>query len=102
MRLIVCLLAACLTGCNSIPPGMGYAHNDGTLLTSAADLAKFDTDRTICLGDMSKADMSGTVINTDNEIENAINHVSRKEEAGTVMLGCMAQHGYKVIVAQVH
>ena len=42
----------------SIPRTLGYVHSNGALISTAQDTAQFNTDKTICLGEMTKAQMS--------------------------------------------
>jgi starvation-inducible outer membrane lipoprotein len=87
---------AAVSACATIPPGAGYIHNDGSPIVGDAQTAQFQTDRTICLGEMSKANLGGTVVSTDNPFIDAANDVQRERDAGNVMAGCMAQRGYKI------
>jgi starvation-inducible outer membrane lipoprotein len=81
---------AALAGC-AAPPQMIYARIDGHI----ADPQVFETDRTICIGEMHKANMAGVVLSTGNMFEDVANEVGRDQEAATVMVGCMAGRGYK-------
>ena len=70
-----------------------YQRNDG----KPVDHQAFVSDRTICLGEMSKAQMAGTVIATGNEFIDIANGVERNNQADAVMRGCMAQKGYRLV-----
>jgi hypothetical protein len=77
---------------------MGYLRIDGKEMIGDAKLSTdFATDKTVCLGEMSKANMGGTVVPTGNVFIDAGNSVQRQGDANNVMLGCMAQHGYKLV-----
>lgn len=102
MRSTIALLAAAATlcGCVSTTPQMIYVRLDGQPIPgNPALLQTFETDRTICLGETSKASLSGTVVRSGNVFIDAEAQIGRKNEGNTVMLGCMAQHGYKLVPA---
>ena len=94
----IVVLSAALGACQTtVPPESGYYRTDGTPLTPGSPAEQqFWSDRAVCLGEMSKAKMSGTVIDTGSPLIDATNNVQRQQDAGTVMLGCMAQKGYYV------
>jgi hypothetical protein len=41
--------------------------------------------------------MSGAIVPTGNMFEDADNSIQRDEQAGNVMLGCMAGKGYRFV-----
>jgi hypothetical protein len=91
--MIVAPLCAALAACAA--PAMVYTNGDG----SAPNLDSFSMTRTICLGEMHKANMAGLVADTNDPIADGINAAMREREAEAVMAGCMAQHGYKLVPA---
>lgn len=89
------LAALGLFGCATAPQTI-YTSADGSRITTKQDVQAFDTNRSICLGEMGKAKLGGTVVPTGNVFMDASNDVQRSQDANQVMLGCMAGHGYKL------
>ena len=59
---------------------------------------QFWTDRAVCLGEMRKAQMSGVTLGSNDVFVAAGNDMTRRQQAGTVMLGCIASKGYQVTI----
>jgi hypothetical protein len=78
-KLVVLALALGLAGCATAPPRQ-WARIDGHPI----DPAQFQVDRTICLGEMQKANLSST----------AEHGYARGRAVVDVLDGCMAQRGY--------
>ena len=94
--LIAGATAASLVGCAAPTTNAYYAQANGSPITNHA---AFMRDRTICLGEMGKAELSGSSGSRGDEISNAIQDLKRDEAAGNVMAGCMAQKGYRLMGA---
>jgi hypothetical protein len=94
--LIIVPLAA---GCTSVPPETGFVHTDGSRIPqSGSEQEKFLTDRTVCAGDTSKANLAGTVVTVGGDaIDAGIQGAQRVLDERRIMLGCMAGKGYKLL-----
>jgi hypothetical protein len=74
-----------------------WLRNDGQLMASNPVLAQqFEVDKTICLGDVQKANM-GTVSFCRGIVGCAVEAGVRSQQATDVGKGCMAQHGYMMV-----
>ncbi len=94
---VIAVICGAVTGC-ATPQPMGYLRIDGKEMVGDAQLTtQFSTDKTICLGDMAKANLGGAVIPTGNVLIDAGNNAQRRNDANQVMIGCMAQRGYKFV-----
>ena len=101
-RVIVLATCALLAACQTTSaPQMRYVRTDGKAVEPGSPLLEqFGTDRTICLGEMSKANMAGSVAPSGNVFIDVDHDVQRNQQADAVMAGCMAQHGWKLVPAQ--
>jgi len=59
---------------------------------------QFQIDKTICLGDREKADLSGVTL-ANGMLASAIAAQNRSNAADAVFTGCMAQKGYMLVAA---
>ena len=59
---------------------------------------QFEIDRTICLGEMQKANASGVVV-TSGGFAGVVAAQQRSDALGDVAKGCMAQKGYLLVRA---
>jgi hypothetical protein len=84
--------AALLNGCG---PQQQYVY---TKLdnTPVVDQVKFGDDKTICLAEMNKADVSGTVVSSNNVFIDADNRVARAGRLDKIMEACMLVKGYRL------
>jgi len=57
---------------------------------------QFEMDRTVCQGEMNKADLSGVTF-TGGGMAGAFAAAGRAQEAGQVGQGCMAAKGYVLV-----
>jgi len=89
---------AALAGCATTPQQTeGYVRIDGSeIAAGSAAEAQFETDRAVCLGEMSKAKLGGTVVPTGNPSIDDQAQAEREHDARQVMRGCMAQRGYRM------
>jgi hypothetical protein len=90
-----CVLAAlALAGC---APHMIYLRGDGVPPASDAVLnQQFEMDRTICQGDMQKANVSGVTI-TGGGVPGILAAANRSDAVSQVGQGCMAEKGYVLV-----
>lgn len=89
-------LAAALFGC-ATQPKMLWIRTDGQVMASSPVYEQqFQVDNAICAGEVSKADMSGTVF-ASGGLAGAIAANRRGQEGASVAQGCMAQHGYLLV-----
>jgi hypothetical protein len=88
-------LVLALAGCAASPP-IVFARVDGKPLDTPAMQQDLAVSKTVCNGEMAKADMGGTVIPMGG-LAGLAQTMQRQEEAKTVGIGCMAQHGYVVV-----
>lgn len=95
MRIVMgVLLALVLTGCAS--PSV-YLLADGR--TPADDPVlnqQFEMDRTVCTGEMQKANVAGVTF-TGGGIAGAMAAAERNNAVGQVGQGCMAEKGYVLV-----
>ena len=99
----VVIASLCLAGCASGPKmEYYYAFADGSNIPLSGPQAdKFSADKTVCVGEMSKAQMSGAAPSTRNEFADAYARIERDGQAANVMTGCMAGKGYRFVAKQV-
>jgi|SRR5580658_623598 hypothetical protein len=99
MRLIALFAAAAIiSGCNSLAPGSGFARTDGTYIAPGSpEEAKFIADRQVCRGELAKAQMSAPTISSGSITEDVANDIQRDRQSDQVMLGCMADKGYRFV-----
>ncbi len=95
MRIVFVLpVALALAGCAS---HMIYLRADG--ISPASDPVlnqQFEMDRTICQGDMQKANVSGVTF-TGGGVAGVIAANNRNQAVGQVGQGCMAEKGYVLV-----
>lgn len=76
-----------------------YVRLDGQRAASDPILAQqFEVDRTICSGEMQKANVSGVTF-AGGGLAGAIAAAERSNAVGQVAQGCMAQKGYLLVAA---
>jgi hypothetical protein len=74
-----------------------YLRADGQVVAGDPVLAQqFEMDRTICNGDLQKANLSGVTF-AGGGVAGAIAAANRSEAAGQVGQGCMAERGYVLV-----
>jgi hypothetical protein len=86
--------ALLLVGCaqNTI-----YLRADGQVAANDPVLRQqFEMDRTVCRGEMQKADLSGVTF-TGGGLAGAVAAAERGQAAGQVAQGCMASKGYVLV-----
>jgi hypothetical protein len=95
LRIIVFVLAGlALAGC---APHMIYLRADGQDAVSDPVLhQQFDMDRTVCNGDMQKANLSGVTF-AGGGLAGVAAAANRDAAAGQVGQGCMAERGYVLV-----
>jgi len=86
------IAASLLSGCG---PQQQYVY---TKLdhTPVVDQVKFGDDKTLCLAEMNKADVSGTVVSSNNVFIDANNRVERAGRLDKIMEACMLGKGYRL------
>jgi hypothetical protein len=93
--MILAFAALALAGCAG--PQMLYLRADGIAPSSDPVLKQqFDMDRTVCLGDMQKASLSGVSFGGGGWGAVAA-QANRNQAAGQVAQGCMAEKGYVLV-----
>lgn len=97
------VLAGLLAGCAAtLNQQLVYIRIDGKTIPDNPQLSQqFDTDKTICVGEMQKANLSGAVISTGNVFMDVSNDLDRSRSENAVMLGCMASRGYKLVTVPI-
>lgn len=92
-----------MAGCATLPPGTSFVRIDGKPAPKGSPgQAQFQTDRTICIGEASKASLGGgqVVVETGDPIYDGISeglaNGKRDRDVGAVFLGCMAGKGYRL------
>jgi uncharacterized lipoprotein YajG len=94
----VLLAAAALAACATTPPPV-FVRTDGKPMTSDAVLAQqYQVDRTVCLGNREKADLSGVTV-TNGGLAGLAAGIQRSNAADAVFTGCMAEKGYMLTTA---
>lgn len=90
--IILCLaLASCVTQ-PSVPNV--WVRTDGqTIRESAALVQQYEVDRTVCEGEMQKANLSGTQF-CRGVGDCMVSSIERNSSLAIVAKGCMAQKGY--------
>lgn len=90
--------AVVLAGCATAPPPM-FVRTDGRLINTDPVLSQqFQVDKTVCLGNREKADLSGVTV-SGGGLAGAIATQNRSQAADTVFVGCMAEKGYMLTTA---
>ena len=86
--------AVALSGCAK---DMVYVRLDGQRSSNDPVLAQqFEIDRTICAGEMQKANVSGVTF-SGGGLAGAVAAAERSNAVGQVAQGCMAQKGYVIV-----
>jgi hypothetical protein len=92
------LLGLMLAGC-ATQPTMTWIRADGQRSANNAVLhQQFEMDKTVCQGEMQKANLSGVTF-AGGGIAGAVAAANRNDAVGQVARGCMAEKGY-VLVAE--
>lgn len=87
------VLVSCAT---KAPAPVIWVRLDGQKMTGNPVLEqKFQTDRTVCMGETQKASMSGAQF-CQGIVNCAVAHQVRSDQAGGVFNGCMAEKGYSL------
>jgi uncharacterized lipoprotein YajG len=90
------ILALVLTGCATAPK-MLWLRTDGQPAASDPVLAQqFQIDKTVCLGEREKADLSGVTV-TQGGLVGIAAAQNRANAADAVGQGCMAEKGYILV-----
>jgi hypothetical protein len=90
---LACAGALALAGCAQ-PIKTVWLRTDGQNMRANPTLVQqFEVDQTICAGETSKANMSGTAI-CRGASDCLITSINREIDAKSVAQGCMAQKGY--------
>lgn len=100
MRGLLTLIAAAflLASCVTTAPAVIWIRTDGQSGKTNPVLAQqFEIDRTVCIGETQKANMSGVAIYSGG-VAGAIAQVDRDRAANDVIKGCMAQRGYLLVL----
>jgi hypothetical protein len=93
------VLAVGLAACATKPPPV-WLRTDGTSAAGDPVLAQqFEIDRTVCLGERERADLSGVTVAQGGLIGMAAAQ-NRANAADAVAQGCMAQKGYILVPAE--
>lgn len=91
------MTAALLLSACAQQPKMLWVRGDGQ--RTAGDpvmVHQFEMDRTMCQGEMQKANLSGVTL-TRGGLAGAVAAADRDEAAGQVGNGCMASKGYVLV-----
>lgn len=84
-----------LGGCAA--PNIVAVRMDGQPIRGNPVLSQsLDTDRTICQGEMQKANLSGVTV-SGGGFAGLAAEIERSQNANTVFKGCMAQRGYALV-----
>lgn len=99
MRTAFLLVAAVvLASCATAPPPM-FVRTDGrSINTDPVVSQQFQLDKTVCLGNREKADLSGVTV-SGGGLAGAIAAQNRSQAADAVFVGCMAEKGYMLTTA---
>jgi hypothetical protein len=90
--------AVIVTGCATTPPPM-FVRTDGRSINTDPVLSQqFQLDKTVCLGNREKADLSGVSV-SGGGLAGAIAAENRSQAADAVFVGCMAEKGYMLTTA---
>lgn len=102
LRIVVFGTCLALGGCATTPVpvvGMDYIRADGRPMEGNPALTQqFSIDGDVCIGEVSKADMSGTILPLGGAA-GVMQSINRRNESGRVMIGCMADRGYLFVRA---
>lgn len=96
---MVAALAACVGACTPQPPPpeMTWIRGDGQSVRDNPSLqTEFDLAKTSCLGEVQKANLSGTQL-CRGALDCAIQSQQRTQAMDAVGKGCMAEKGYLLI-----
>lgn len=99
------VIPALVADCATVQPRIDFVRNDGSRIApGSADAAKFETDKTVCIGEAAKAKLSGSNVTVEtgdpivDGITEGVAEGKRNNEAIQVALGCLAQKGYKQFI----
>lgn len=91
--------AAILAACTTAPPPL-FVRTDGRSIKTDPVLSQqFQVDKTVCLGNREKADLSGVTV-SGGGLAGAIALQNRSQAADAVFVGCMAEKGYMLTTAE--
>lgn len=93
LRVLMMAAALALVGCAQQPKTVWIRTDGQTGFTNPALAQQFEVDKTICEGEMSKANMSGAQF-CRGLVDCVGQSVARSEGMAVVGKGCMAQRGY--------
>lgn len=94
----VFVAAGVLAACTTAPPP-AFVRTDGRAITTNPVLSQqFQVDKTVCLGNREKADLSGVTV-SGGGLGGAIAAQNRSQAADAVFVGCMAEKGYMLTTA---
>ncbi|MBR0696743.1 hypothetical protein [Bradyrhizobium lablabi] len=95
-KLGIVVLCASLGGCAAAPK-MLWLRADGQRASDNPVLrTQFELDGTACLGERSKANLSGVTV-TDGGLAGIAAAAERSQAADSVQRGCMAEKGYLLV-----
>jgi hypothetical protein len=95
---MVFALAFALSGC-ATAPAMTWIRTDGQQAAlNPALQQQFVVDKTVCMGERQKADLSGTTF-ANGTLAAALAASERSHSADAVLQGCMASRGYLLVEA---
>jgi uncharacterized lipoprotein YajG len=90
--------AIVLAGCATAPPPI-FVRTDGRSINTDPILGQqFQLDKTVCLGNREKADLSGVTV-SGGGLAGVIAAQNRSQAADAVFVGCMAEKGYMLTTA---
>lgn len=93
----IMMLSLLLVSCAKPQPAMVWIRLDGQRASSSPALQQqFETDKTICLGRMQQANLSGVSV-YQGGFYGAIAMSQRAQAADAVARGCMAERGYELV-----
>jgi hypothetical protein len=96
----IAALGGLLVGCAAPPPPMIWVRIDGQRGAGNPALEQqFELAKTVCIGEMQKAGLSGVTLVGGNIFDQVIAANQRNAAQGDVLKGCMAQQGYVLVPA---
>jgi hypothetical protein len=95
-KLATAAVCVMLTACATAPPQVFIRADGQRSIGDPALEQQYTLDSSACVGEMAKANMSGTVI-ADGGLAGLSAAIERNQEASVVLRGCMAQKGYLLV-----
>ena len=98
---LAALILVTLSGCATVPPPlqMIWMRTDGQQgAGNPAMVQQFEVAKTVCVGEMQKANMSGVTLSADT-FDAMVGQINRNAAAMDVLKGCMATQGYVFVPA---